>query len=98
MGFYITGAPPCITVVLEFLPGCNILYIILVTPIDDEDGPMGGEVSQTIVEIQKPLTGDPTVLFDGAPACVEGVTMGPGNLINTIVDNEMNVQFTSCAV
>ena len=93
MGFWMTGVPPVVMVLIDGLPAQNLASMVAVTPIDDELGPLGGLISQVIVSLQKALIGNPMVLQEGMPALQELLTTTTGNLINTIADNTLNAQF-----
>lgn len=86
MGFFITGAPVAVNILGDGMPMVNLMTIVLVTPVDDEAGILLGMVSETMIAPAKILAGNPVLLFLGAPAAVMGISMGPGNAINTMVD------------
>lgn len=82
MGMWMTGVPPVVMILIDGLPAMNIMSMVMVTPIDDPTGPLGGLVSEVIVGIQKALLGNPLILQEGGPALEVLLTQTTANLIN----------------
>ncbi len=84
MGMYAMATPEP-TVIIDGMPSTNISCKVMLTPIDDVPGVVGGVASGTIMGPQTALSGAPNLLINGLPCQVSVLTSGIGNNTNTMV-------------